>query len=108
MLSVIFADLNDALHLPPFSLLLVALTLTDGISFFKSLLLESDINHCSAGMTLMFFYMVQDTGSWLEIGQSITFFCVSSLLLLWSAGICVAGEYLMADVILSKKLVTQH
>jgi len=35
MLSVIFADLNDALHLPPFSLLLVALTLTDGISFFS-------------------------------------------------------------------------
>lgn len=54
-------------------------------------------------MTLIFFYMVQDTGSWLEIGQSITFFCVSSLLLLWSAGICAAGEYLMADVIPSER-----
>jgi hypothetical protein len=50
-------------------------------------------------MTLTFFYLVQDTGSWLEIGQSITFFCVSSLLLLWSGGVCVAGEYLMSDVI---------
>ncbi|KIM35184.1 hypothetical protein M413DRAFT_14705 [Hebeloma cylindrosporum] len=80
MLSVTFAVLNDALHLPPFSLLLVALTITDG-------------------MTLTFFYQVQDTGSWLEIGQSITFFCIASLLLLWSAGICAGGEYLMADVI---------
>jgi len=50
-------------------------------------------------MTLTFFYQVQDTGSWLEIGQSITFFCIASLLLLWSAGICAGGEYLMADVI---------
>ena len=49
-------------------------------------------------MTLTFFYQVQDTGSWLEIGQSITFFCIASLLL-WCAGICAGGEYLMADVI---------
>ncbi|KDR84256.1 hypothetical protein GALMADRAFT_704440 [Galerina marginata CBS 339.88] len=82
MLSVCFAVLNDALNLPPFSLLLVALTITDG-------------------MTLAFFYKVQDTGSWLEIGQSISFFCITSLLLLWSAGICAAGEFLMADVILT-------
>ncbi|KAJ7606827.1 Phosphatidylinositolglycan class N-domain-containing protein [Roridomyces roridus] len=80
ILSVIFAALNDALHLPPFSLFLVALTLTDG-------------------MTLTFFFNVTDTGSWLEIGQTISFFCVTSLLLLWSAGICAGGEYLMADVI---------
>ncbi|KAF8905948.1 Phosphatidylinositolglycan class N-domain-containing protein [Gymnopilus junonius] len=80
MLSITFAVLNDALNLPPFSLLLVALTITDG-------------------MTLAFFYNVQDTGSWLEIGQSISFFCITSLLLLWAAGICAAGEYLMADVL---------
>ncbi|PPQ94801.1 hypothetical protein CVT25_007438 [Psilocybe cyanescens] len=80
MLSVSFAVLNDSLNLPPFSLLLVALTITDG-------------------MTLAFFFQVQDTGSWLEIGQSISFFCITSLLLLWSAGICAAGEYLMADVL---------
>jgi hypothetical protein len=30
MLSVIFATLNARLHLPPFSLFLIALTLTDG------------------------------------------------------------------------------
>ncbi|TFK43974.1 Phosphatidylinositolglycan class N-domain-containing protein [Crucibulum laeve] len=88
MLSITFAVLNHTLHLPPFSLLLVALTLTDG-------------------MTLAFFFNVQDTGSWLEIGQSITFFCISSLLLLWSAGICAAGEYLMMDVINAKPQETK-
>ena len=35
---------------------------------------------------------MQDTGSWLEIGQSITFFCIASLLLLWSAAVSAAGE----------------
>jgi GPI ethanolamine phosphate transferase 1 len=55
-------------------------------------------------MTLTFFFKVQDTGSWLEIGQSISFFCITSLLLLWSAGICVTGEYLMKDVLPSQNL----
>ncbi|KAJ6486074.1 Phosphatidylinositolglycan class N-domain-containing protein [Mycena vitilis] len=88
ILSVTFAALIDALHLPPFSLFLVALTLTDG-------------------MTLTFFFNVTDIGSWLEIGQTITFFCVASLLLLWSAGVCAGGEYLMADVISSTLTVNQ-
>ncbi|KAH6912468.1 GPI ethanolamine phosphate transferase 1 [Coprinopsis sp. MPI-PUGE-AT-0042] len=77
MLGVVFAELNKALQLPPFSLLLVALAVVDS-------------------MTLSFFYQVKDTGSWLEIGQSITFFCISSLLLLWAALICAIGEYLMS------------
>lgn len=84
ILSVASALLNHFLHLPPFSLLLVALTLTDG-------------------MTLTFFFNVRDTGSWLEIGQSISFFCITSLLLLWSAGICAAGEHLLADVMTAKQ-----
>lgn len=64
-------------------------------------------------MTLTFFFNVSDTGahcslpvasydstlftgSWLEIGQTISFFCISSLLLVWSAGICTLGEWLWA------------
>ncbi|KZT00391.1 alkaline phosphatase-like protein [Laetiporus sulphureus 93-53] len=70
--------LNVRLHLPPFSLFLVALTLTDV-------------------MTMTFFFNVTDTGSWLEIGQSISFFCISSLLLVWAAGTCAVGEILMTD-----------
>jgi phosphatidylinositol glycan class N len=46
-------------------------------------------------MSLTFFYLVQDTGSWLEIGQSISFYVITSLLLVWSAGICAAGDWLM-------------
>ncbi|KAJ7837393.1 Phosphatidylinositolglycan class N-domain-containing protein [Mycena olivaceomarginata] len=88
ILSVTFAAVNDALHLPPFSLFLVALTLTDG-------------------MTLTFFFNVTDTGSWLEIGQTISFFCISSLLLLWSAGVCALGEYLMADVMAANQKATE-
>ncbi|KAF8204456.1 Phosphatidylinositolglycan class N-domain-containing protein [Mycena galopus ATCC 62051] len=88
ILSVTFAALNDALYLPPFSLFLVALTLTDG-------------------MTLTFFFNVTDTGSWLEIGQTISFFCISSLLLLWSAGVCAGGEYLMADVMSLNQKVSE-
>ena len=53
-------------------------------------------------MTVTFFFKVQDTGSWLEIGQSISFFCITSLLLLWSAGISATGEYLMKDVLPQK------
>ncbi|KZP27905.1 PigN-domain-containing protein [Athelia psychrophila] len=84
ILSVFFSALNSRLRLPPFSLFLVALTLTDV-------------------MTITFFLNVTDTGSWLEIGQSITFFCIASLLLVWSAGICVIGEYLMADTFAAPK-----
>jgi GPI ethanolamine phosphate transferase 1 len=94
MLGVVFAELNKALQLPPFSLLLVALAVVDsewtpyGICMF--------LTDGYEGMTLSFFYQVKDTGSWLEIGQSITFFCISSLLLLWAALICAIGEYLMS------------
>jgi len=80
ILSATFATLTARLHLPPFSLFLVSLSLTDG-------------------MTLTFFYNVTDTGSWLEIGQSISFFCITSLLLVWSAGVCVAGEWLMGGTL---------
>ncbi|OSD03803.1 PigN-domain-containing protein [Trametes coccinea BRFM310] len=77
ILAMTFSMLNARLNLPPFSLFLVALSLTDI-------------------MTITFFLNVTDTGSWLEIGQTISFFCISSLLLVWSAGVCAVGELLMA------------
>ncbi|CAE6447867.1 unnamed protein product [Rhizoctonia solani] len=81
MLSTIFATLNRRVALPPFALFKVALGLTDV-------------------MSLTFFYLVRDTGSWLEIGQSISFYIITSLLLVWSAGICAAGDWLMKEVTL--------
>jgi len=69
-------------------------------------------------MTVTFFFKVTDTGevlssyvtqnsdrhpfdigSWLEIGQSISFFCITSMLLVWSAAICALGESLMAGTL---------
>ncbi|CAE6348447.1 unnamed protein product [Rhizoctonia solani] len=76
MLSTTFATLNKRVALPSFALFKVALGLTDV-------------------MSLTFFYLVRDTGSWLEIGQSISFYIITSLLLVWSAGICAAGDWLM-------------
>lgn len=55
-------------------------------------------------MTVTFFFKVTDRGSWLEIGQSISFFCITSLLLVWSAGICALGESLMAGVLLEYRV----
>ncbi|KAI0043261.1 alkaline phosphatase-like protein [Auriscalpium vulgare] len=83
ILSASFATLNARLGMPPFALYLVALTLTDG-------------------MTLTFFFTVTDTGSWLQIGQSISHFCITSLLLVFSAGIAAAGEVLVGKDALAR------
>ncbi|KAG8711155.1 Glycosyl phosphatidyl inositol anchor synthesis [Ceratobasidium sp. 423] len=85
ILSTIFATLNRRVSLPPFALFKVALGLTDV-------------------MSLTFFYLVRDTGSWLEIGQSISFYIITSLLLVWSAGICAAGEWLMKGSALGSEM----
>jgi len=82
-LSVAFATLNARLGMPPFALFLVALSLTDV-------------------MTMTFFFNVTDTGSWLQIGQSISHFCITSLLLVFSAGIASVGETLMRGSVLSR------
>ncbi|KAL0061693.1 Glycosyl phosphatidyl inositol anchor synthesis [Marasmius tenuissimus] len=79
ILSIAIASVTHALNLAPFSLFLLSLMITDG-------------------MTLTFFFNVRDTGSWLEIGQTISFFVITSLLTMFSGGVCAIGEYLMADV----------
>lgn len=58
---------------------------------------KTDLVDMDAGMTLTFFFNVTDTGSWLEIGQSISHFCITSLLLVFSGGIAAAGRVLMGD-----------
>ena len=71
-------------------------------------------------MTMTFFFNVTDTGkaiavvqnpvscsdddilppgSWLQIGQSISHFCITSLLLVFSAGIASVGETLMRGAV---------
>ncbi|OMJ24019.1 GPI ethanolamine phosphate transferase 1 [Smittium culicis] len=65
IVSSAFAVINLMLELPPFSLFLLALSTTDI-------------------MTLNFFFMVKDEGSWLDIGTSISHYCISSLFVLFS------------------------
>jgi len=64
------------------------------MTFFLNVTDTGECASCSPILVLTY-----HAGSWLEIGQSISFFCITSLLLVWSAGICAAGEYLMRDTL---------
>ncbi|GAA6047864.1 hypothetical protein JCM3770_004680 [Rhodotorula araucariae] len=76
-LAAVSSVINRRLHLPPLSLFVVG-----------SLLSEL--------LTIFFFFRVTDTGSWLEIGSSITNFVICSLLGLFSSALLAGGEHLMA------------
>ena len=49
-------------------------------------------------MTLNFFYMVRDEGSWLDIGTTISHYCISSFLCVFVAGLEFLSETLIAGV----------
>ncbi|KKZ59321.1 GPI ethanolamine phosphate transferase 1 [[Emmonsia] crescens] len=49
-------------------------------------------------MTLNFFYMVRDEGSWLDIGTTISHFCIASGLCAFVAGLEFLSETLIAGV----------
>lgn len=73
ILSIATALLNHFLHLPPFSLLLVALSLTDGECFsYERQVLATYPS--AAGMTISFFFTVRDTGKFdRKLPLSMTF-----------------------------------
>ncbi|OJD10548.1 GPI ethanolamine phosphate transferase 1 [Emergomyces pasteurianus Ep9510] len=50
-------------------------------------------------MTLNFFYMVRDEGSWLDIGTTISHFCIASGLCTFVAGLEFLSETLIAGVV---------
>lgn len=56
---------------------------------------EGDCTHECFALS-QFFFRVTDTGSWLEIGSSITNFVICSLLGLFSSVLLAGGEYLLA------------
>ncbi|GJN91719.1 hypothetical protein Rhopal_004742-T1 [Rhodotorula paludigena] len=76
-LAAVSSVINRRLHLPPLSLFLVSSVLSEIL-------------------TINFFFRVTDTGSWLEIGSSITNFVICSLLGLFSSVLLAGGEYLLA------------
>lgn len=49
-------------------------------------------------MTLNFFYMVRDEGSWLDIGTSISHFCIASGLCVFVAGLESVSEMFVSGV----------
>lgn len=49
-------------------------------------------------MTLNFFYMVRDEGSWLDIGMTISHFCISSFLCTFVAGLEFLSEVFVSGV----------
>ncbi|KKY21532.1 putative gpi-anchor biosynthetic protein [Phaeomoniella chlamydospora] len=49
-------------------------------------------------MTLNFFYMVKDEGSWLDIGTTISHFCIASLLSVFVAGLEFLSGVLIGGV----------
>ncbi|KAG0146153.1 hypothetical protein CROQUDRAFT_78074 [Cronartium quercuum f. sp. fusiforme G11] len=76
IVSCAFTALNRQLGLPSMSL-------------FVSTFVVSDV------LTLNFFFLVTDQGSWLEIGQSISHFAIASLLLVWTILLHSVGEVLL-------------
>ncbi|KDE08226.1 hypothetical protein MVLG_01493 [Microbotryum lychnidis-dioicae p1A1 Lamole] len=83
-LSAITSVLNKQLGLPPFSLFIIASTLSDVL-------------------TINFFFRVTDQGSWLEIGSTITNFAISSLLCIFNTSLYLGGEFLLANTEVNSK-----
>jgi phosphatidylinositol glycan class N len=54
-------------------------------------------------MSLIFFFLVNDVGLWLKIGQSISHFAISSLLLVFMILLYFLGALLLRDL-----LATHH
>ncbi|KAI9504225.1 Phosphatidylinositolglycan class N-domain-containing protein [Coemansia spiralis] len=94
LVSAVFGVLNRSLELPPFSLFLFVLSTTDV-------------------MTVNFFFLVTDDGSWLDIGMSISHFCISGLFVLFTIVLFVLSHTLVGKVLIptgssAKPMQKQH
>ncbi|KAJ2099592.1 Glycosyl phosphatidyl inositol anchor synthesis [Coemansia sp. RSA 455] len=81
LVSAVFGVLNRSLELPPFSLFLFVLSTTDV-------------------MTVNFFFLVRDDGSWLDIGMSISHFCISGMFVLFTIVLFVLSHALVGRVLI--------
>ncbi len=79
VLSANFGLLNQRLDVAPSALFMVVMAVTDV-------------------MTLSFFYMVKDEGSWLDIGTTISHFVIASLLGVFVAGLEIYSEWTIKGV----------
>ncbi|KAI3654848.1 hypothetical protein MP228_000228 [Amoeboaphelidium protococcarum] len=79
LLSAVFGVLSAALDLPPFALFLLSLSVTDVV-------------------TLNFFFLVRDDGSWLEIGTSISHFVIACLFEVFSIILFLLSRLLVGQI----------
>ncbi|PWY66844.1 GPI-anchor [Aspergillus sclerotioniger CBS 115572] len=79
LISANLGILNRRLEVAPSALFMVVMSI-------------SDI------MTLNFFYMVRDEGSWLDIGTTISHFCIASFLCTFVAGLEFISEVMISGV----------
>lgn len=84
LLSCVFAIISRSQGLPAFSLFSLVMATTDV-------------------MTLNFFYLVRDSGSWLEIGSSISHFVIASVfivfqILLYGISYGLVGKIMVSQI----------
>lgn len=79
IISANLGILNRRLEVPPSALFMVVMSISDV-------------------MTLNFFYMVRDEGSWLDIGMTISHFCIASALCVFVAGLEFLSEQFVSGV----------
>ncbi|EPS30736.1 hypothetical protein PDE_05688 [Penicillium oxalicum 114-2] len=79
IISANLGILNRRLEVAPSALFMVVMSISDV-------------------MTLNFFYMVRDEGSWLDIGMTISHFCIASALCTFVAGLEFLSEQFVSGV----------
>jgi len=79
IISANLGILNRRLQVAPSALFMVVISISDV-------------------MTLNFFYMVKDEGSWLDIGTTISHFCIASFLCTFVAGLEFLSEVFVSGV----------
>ncbi|ORX61618.1 PigN-domain-containing protein [Hesseltinella vesiculosa] len=79
VLSAVFAVLTSSLELPPFSLFLAVMSITDI-------------------QTINFFFFVSDYGSWLEIGTSISHYCIATLFIIFTMLLFLLSRWLVGHL----------
>ncbi|KAI9326126.1 Phosphatidylinositolglycan class N-domain-containing protein [Obelidium mucronatum] len=81
LLSAVFGVISRSIRLPAFSLFLLVLSTTDI-------------------MTLNFFFLVRDDGSWLEIGTTISHFIIASTFIVFQIILFTVGHFLVGKVLI--------
>ncbi|KAJ3120744.1 Glycosyl phosphatidyl inositol anchor synthesis [Physocladia obscura] len=81
LLSAVFGVISRSINLPAFSLFLLVLSTTDV-------------------MTLNFFFLVRDNGSWLEIGTTISHFMIASIFIVFQIILFTVGHFLVGKVLI--------